>query len=62
MAKEAKLKNSAPIKYHIEIANRFWDGIFKAEGITDRDKLRSKLIALYPEFKTNIMLAFNRYM
>ena len=33
-----------------------------AEGITDRDKLRSKLIALYPEFKTNIMLAFNRYM
>ena len=36
MAKEAKLKNSAPIKYHIEIANRFWDGIFKAEGITDR--------------------------
>ena len=24
MAKEAKLKNSAPIKYHIEIANRFW--------------------------------------
>ena len=38
MAKEAKLKNSAPIKYHIEIANRYWDGIFKAEGITDRKK------------------------
>jgi len=38
MAKEAKLKNSAPIKYHIEIANRYWDGIFKAEAITDRKK------------------------
>ena len=44
MAKEAKLKNSAPIKYHIEIANRFWDGIFKAEGITDRKKQMERVI------------------
>ena len=29
--------------------------------ITDRDLLRDKLLTLYPEFKTNIMLAFNRY-
>ncbi len=36
IAKEAKLKNSAPIKYHIEIANSFWNNIFKVEGITDR--------------------------
>lgn len=43
MAKEAKLKNSAPIKYHIEIANRFWDGIFKAEGITDRRKQKERV-------------------
>ncbi len=44
MAKEAKLKNSAPIKYHIEIANRFWDGIFKAEGITDRKKQMERVV------------------
>ena len=44
MAKEAKLKNSAPIKYHIEIANRFWDGIFKAEGITDRKKQQDRVV------------------
>ena len=36
IAKEAKLKNSAPIKYHIEVAGKFWESIFKAEGITDR--------------------------
>ena len=30
-------------------------------GITDRKALQEKLIALYPEFKTNIMVAFNRY-
>ena len=44
MAKEAKLKNSAPIKYHIEIANRFWDGIFKSEGITDRKKQQHRVV------------------
>ena len=44
MAKEAKLKNAAPIKYHIEIANRFWDGIFKAEGITDRKKQQDRVV------------------
>ena len=36
IAKEAKLKKSAPIKCHIEIANSFWNNIFKVEGITDR--------------------------
>lgn len=38
LAKEAKLKNSAPIKYHIEISNKYWESIFKSEGITDRRK------------------------
>ena len=44
IAKEAKLKNSAPIKYHIEIANRFWDGIFKAEKITDRKLQQERVV------------------
>ena len=30
--------------------------------VVDRKTLQEKLIALYPEFKTNIMLAFNRYI
>lgn len=38
--------------------------IFKAlvATVIDRDSLQEKLLALYPEFKTNIMLAFNRYL
>ena len=44
MAKEAKLKNSAPIKYHIEISNKYWEGIFKAEGITDRMKQKERVV------------------
>lgn len=38
IAKEAKLKNSAPIKYHIEDGAKYWELIFRAEGITDRRK------------------------
>ena len=44
IAKESKLKNSAPIKYHIEVAARYWDSIFKAEGITDRQKQKERVI------------------
>lgn len=42
VAKEAKLRNSAPIKYHIEIADRYWGTIFRAEGITDRVKMQER--------------------
>ena len=44
VAKEAKLKNSAPLKYHIEIDNKFWDFIFRAEGITDRKKQQERVV------------------
>ena len=44
MAKEAKLKNSAPIKYQIEISNKYWESIFKAEGITDRRKQQERIV------------------
>ena len=38
--------------------------IFKAliSTVTDREKLQDKLLALYPEFRNNINLAFNRYL
>ena len=29
--------------------------------VTDRESLKESLLTLYPEFKTNILLAFNRY-
>ena len=35
MAKEAKLKNSAPLKYHIEISNKYWENLFRSHRITD---------------------------
>ena len=38
IAKESKLKNTAPIKYHIEISNKYWENLFRSEGITDRKK------------------------
>lgn len=44
LAKEAKLKNSAPIKYHIEIAAKYWEQMFRAEGITDRKKQQERVV------------------
>ena len=38
LAKESKLRNSAPIKYQIEISQKYWESIFRSEGITDRRK------------------------
>lgn len=50
-AKEAKLKNSAPIKYHIEISQKYWERIFASEGITDRTSQIERVI----EEKRNII-------
>lgn len=44
VAKEAKLRNSAPIKYHIEVAAKYWESIFNAEGITDRRKKQERVV------------------
>ena len=44
MAKEAKLKNSAPLKYHIEVSQRYWEGIFKRERITDIKKQQERVV------------------
>ena len=43
-AKEAKLRNSAPIKYHIEISENFWRDIFQSEHITDIRLQRERMI------------------
>ncbi len=44
IAKEAKLRNSAPIKYHIEVGAKYWESIFRAEGITDRRKQQERIV------------------
>jgi hypothetical protein len=51
VAKKAKLKNSAPIKYQIEISNKYWESIFRMEGIT----IRSKQIERVNEEKERIL-------
>lgn len=44
IAKEAKIGNSAPIKYHIEISKNYWDRLFYAEGITDLEKQQQRAV------------------
>ena len=44
MAKEAKLKNSAPIKYQIEVSAKYWENIFKRERITDPKRMQERVI------------------
>lgn len=44
IAKEAKLRNSTPIKYHIEIGAKYWESIFRAEGITDRRRQQERIV------------------
>lgn len=44
IAKEAKLRNTAPIKYHIEVGAKYWESIFRSEGITDRRKQQERIV------------------
>ncbi|MBR0174076.1 MAG: hypothetical protein IJQ22_01055, partial [Bacteroidales bacterium] len=52
------------VLYYLDEKGLDYFKIFQAlvPAVTDRDKLRDKLLTLYPEFKTNILLAFNRYL
>ncbi len=43
LAMESKLRNSAPIKYQIEISQKYWESIFRSEGITDRRKRKRSI-------------------
>lgn len=45
VAKDAKLRNSAPIKYHIEVSDSYWARKFKSAGITDPVKQKEFVIA-----------------
>ena len=43
MAKEAKLKNAAPIKYHVEISRDYWNNLIKREKLTDEKSIRERI-------------------
>lgn len=44
LAKESKLKNSAPIKYHIEVSKDYFENLCRTEGITDRRKKQERIV------------------
>ena len=44
IAKEGKIKNSAPIKYLVEISDKYFERIYRQEGITDPEKQRERLL------------------
>ena len=44
IAKESKLKNTAPLKYQIEVSQKYWEGIFKRERITDTKKMQERVV------------------
>ena len=43
IAKHSKLRNTAPIRYHIEISEKYWHNLFKAENITDPVKRQDRV-------------------
>lgn len=44
IAKEGKIKNSAPIKYLVEISDKYFERIYRQEGITDPKKQKERML------------------
>lgn len=40
IAKEAKITNSAPLKYHIEVTAKYWDRLVRDSGLSDKKEIR----------------------
>lgn len=36
IAKDAKLRNSAKLKYHVQVSNKYWEKLIKDSGVSDR--------------------------
>ena len=49
IAKEAKIKNTAPLKYLVEISDKYFDRLFKQEGITDPKKKQERVVEVKQE-------------
>lgn len=57
VAKESKLRNAAPIKYLIEVSNRYWDDLFmKRHAVTkaEQQKIMDEKKREIMEFLTNV--------
>lgn len=44
LAKESKLKNTAPLRYHVEINDRYWKELVEREKITDIKKQQERIV------------------
>lgn len=49
LAKLAKIKNAAPIKYLVEISDKYFDRLFRQEGITDPKKRKERVVEVKQE-------------
>ena len=44
LAKKAKIQNSSPIRYLVEISDKYFERLFRQEGITDPDKRKKRVV------------------
>ncbi len=49
LAKANKIKNSSPIKYLVEISDKYFERIFMQEGITDAKKKKERVVKIKQE-------------
>lgn len=49
VAKKAKLRNAAPIKYHIQISDKYWQTEFRERGLTSPEKQRAFMVRMKNE-------------
>lgn len=44
LAKKSKIQNSSPIRYLVEISDKYFERLFRQEGITDPDDRRKRVV------------------
>ena len=45
LAKKSKIQNSSPIRYLVEISDKYFERLFRQEGITDPKKRQERIVA-----------------
>lgn len=49
LAKKSKIQNASPIRYLVEISDKYFERIFRQEGITDPKKRQEKIVSIKNE-------------
>lgn len=49
--KKALLKNQMTIKYHVQLSENYWQILFAAEGITDKEKQKARKVKEYEDIQ-----------